>query len=119
MNNPVKTCFAAALLSLSGSLPASSAALSGTGAVRLDDPAMIQRGEKQFVRNCAVCHGDAGRGGRGKPLAARELDAQRVINTISSGLRRGSSFMPSFEKTLSPEQRRELAAYVLSLRKTP
>ena len=46
MNNPVKTCFAAALLSLSGSLPASSAALSGTGAVRLDDPAMIQRAEE-------------------------------------------------------------------------
>lgn len=114
-----RSIFAAGLLSFSGLLPASPAGTTGTEATQADDPAAIQRGEKQFARNCAVCHGHAGRGGRGKPLTARKLDAQRILNTITHGLRRGASFMPAFEKTLTIEQRQELAAYVLTLHNSP
>ena len=108
---------ATGLIVFTGLLPASPPVPAGSEAIRLDDPAVIQRGEKQFARTCAVCHGHAGSGGRGKPLADRNLDEKRIFNTITNGLRRGASFMPAFEKTLTPAQRRELIAYILTLGK--
>ena len=58
---------------------------------------------------CVFCHGDQGEGGHGggKPLAdARE--PVFIVQTVSEGRRD----MPSFAGALTPEQIRDVAAYV-------
>lgn len=97
---------------------ASSPAPLDTKASVLTDTTAVQRGEISFARTCAMCHGHAGTGGIGKPLAKRKLSPDRIFNTITNGLRRGASFMPTFDKKLSLETRWELVAYLLSLRQT-
>ncbi len=80
-----------------------------------DGAATIAAGESLFNRNCTVCHGKAGAGGRSRPLAGRTFDAQYLFTTISKGRKRGSLLMPPWEKTLREEQRWQLVAYIQSL----
>jgi mono/diheme cytochrome c family protein len=81
----------------------------------LSNPASVHRGEQEFGRTCAMCHGSGGTGGVGKRLADRHLQPDYVFQTISNGLRRGASFMPSFGLKLSEQVRWELVAYIMSL----
>jgi mono/diheme cytochrome c family protein len=73
-------------------------------------PADLTEGKRIFTTNCAVCHGDDGKGGHtgGAPLdRVRDLDA--AIATVTSG----RNNMPPFSSAFTPEQIRDVAAYVV------
>lgn len=86
----------------------------------------LAQGKKLFKENCAACHGETGAGDG--PLAAsldpaptNFLDANRMAqlsqfalyNTITLGV--DGTSMVSYEKTLSDEERWDLAFYIDSL----
>jgi cytochrome c oxidase cbb3-type subunit 3 len=82
-----------------------------------DDPGALAQGRQLFDGfNCAGCHGSAGGGGMGPPLADDDWiyggsDAQ-IYATIIQGRPNG---MPSFGQVLTGEAVWKLAAYVKSL----
>ncbi|HXI24686.1 MAG TPA: cytochrome c [Pyrinomonadaceae bacterium] len=76
-----------------------------------------------FKQHCAKCHGTDGRGRtvEGEIAGAQDftdqdwrqrVEEQRIINSITHG--RGQ--MPAFEKKLSKEQIKSLAAFVLTFK---
>jgi quinohemoprotein ethanol dehydrogenase len=100
------------LFALDGTLdqvPAPGAAMLltlNTAALGAADPT---KGRQVYDTACVFCHGEQGEGGHGggKPLAnARE--PVFVVQTVSEGRRE----MPSFAGALTPEQIRDVAAYV-------
>ena len=82
-----------------------------------DDPGALSQGRQLYNGfNCAGCHGGAGGGGMGPPLADKDWiygdsDAQ-IYATIVQGRPNG---MPSFGQALTGEAVWKLAAYVKSL----
>jgi mono/diheme cytochrome c family protein len=77
----------------------------------LSRPANLVEGKRLFTQACAVCHGDDGKGGHtgGAPLdRVRDLDA--AIQTVTSGR---NTNMPSFRSAFTPEQIRDVSAYVV------
>jgi mono/diheme cytochrome c family protein len=60
--------------------------------------------------NCAVCHGDDGKGGHtgGAPLD-KVADFTAAIQTVTAG----RNNMPSFRSSFTPEQIRDVSAYVV------
>ena len=82
-----------------------------------DDPGALAQGRQLYNSfNCAGCHGGAGGGGMGPPLADEDWiygnsDAQ-IYATIVQGRPNG---MPAFGPALSGEAVWKLAAYVKSL----
>ena len=83
------------------------------------DPEAVRAGHVLFVDNCAACHGREGRGIRA--VGAPDLtdgdwlhggDAKAILTSVLDG-RRGA--MPAFGATLSAENIKDLANYVLSL----
>jgi cytochrome c oxidase cbb3-type subunit 3 len=83
----------------------------------MDDPGALAQGRQLYNGfNCAGCHGGAGGGGMGPPLADEDWiygssDAQ-IYATIVQGRPNG---MPSFGQALTGEGVWKLAAYVKSL----
>ena len=78
-------------------------------------PAFGSTGQEIFQRNCAVCHGPAGQGGKGPaftpggPLSTLTFD-ERV--TFIGDPRSGLDIMPAWERRgMSKEQLRQVAAY--------
>ena len=76
-------------------------------------------GAKIFVENCAVCHGDAGKGNQelGAPNLADKIwlygsDEATLIETITNGR---SGVMPAWVGRLDPSTVKALAVYVHSL----
>ncbi len=70
----------------------------------------LVEGKRIFTTNCAVCHGDDGKGGHtgGAPLdKMRDLDA--AIATVTNG----RNNMPSFRGAFTPEQIRDVSVYVV------
>jgi cytochrome c oxidase cbb3-type subunit 3 len=82
-----------------------------------DDPGALSQGRQLYDGfNCAGCHGSAGGGGMGPPLADQDWiyggsDAQ-IYATIVQGRPNG---MPAFGQALMGEAVWKLAAYVKSL----
>ena len=82
-----------------------------------DDPGALTQGRQLYDGfNCAGCHGSAGGGGMGPPLADADWiyggsDAQ-IYATIVQGRPNG---MPSFGQMLTGEAVWKLAAYVKTL----
>lgn len=83
-------------------------------------------GEGLFQRNCAVCHGDEGRGDGPaaaglRPPPADFTDPERMgdlsLDDMLKAVSGGKGFMPSFEKLLSPEELRAVLRYIRSLSK--
>jgi putative heme-binding domain-containing protein len=83
--------------------------------VKLDDAAVIARGNSIFATTCGIgyCHGKEGRAGRGPRLAGRKLDKHYLFKTISNGV--NNSLMPAFKSQLSADEIWSVVAYILSL----
>jgi mono/diheme cytochrome c family protein len=94
-------------------------------------PADSERGAVLYRRYCAVCHGPEGRGD-GPNAASLEddrprdltdakyiggLSDERLVRVIAGGGQaiQGSRFMPPWGRTLTPDQIRDLVAYVRRL----
>ncbi len=76
-------------------------------------------GAKIFVENCAVCHGDAGKGNQelGAPDLTDKIwlygsDEASVIETITNGR---AGVMPAWVGRLDPSTIKAMAVYVHSL----
>lgn len=83
----------------------------GTAFTRPGEPINPQ---SLFERNCAKCHGVNGAKGA---FGAANLKKSTMTNeAIMERIRNGKRFMPSFRKKLSPDEIKELAGYVKSLR---
>lgn len=66
-----------------------------------------------FGNNCGRCHENFGlHAGPGPKLAGIKLNKEQVVTTIANG----RNAMPSFKKTLTPEQIDMYADYILSLK---
>lgn len=83
------------------------------------DPAMAANGKKSFDMLCVACHGMDGKGMQalGAPNLTDNIwlyggEPETIRETLVNG-RNGN--MPAFRDTLTDDQRRLLAAYVLSL----
>ena len=76
---------------------------------RLADANLVE-GKRIFTTNCAVCHGDDGKGGHtgGAPLD-KVADFNAAIQTVTAG----RNNMPSFRSSFTPEQIRDVSAYVV------
>jgi quinohemoprotein ethanol dehydrogenase len=105
------------LFGLDGTLPP---ALEGSPVSRLATPpvaaaaagraADATRGEQIYKQACALCHGADGKGGHGvgAPLVGLK-DLAAVTQTVTAG-RNG---MPPFRSSFTPEQIRDVSAYVV------
>jgi cytochrome c oxidase cbb3-type subunit 3 len=76
-------------------------------------------GAKIFADNCAICHGDAGKGNQelGAPNLADKIwlygsDEATIIDTITNGR---SGVMPAWVGRLDPATIKAMAVYVHSL----
>jgi quinohemoprotein ethanol dehydrogenase len=76
---------------------------------RLADANLVE-GKRIFTTNCAVCHGDDGKGGHtgGAPLD-KVADFNAAIQTVTAG----RNNMPSFRGSFTPEQIRDVSGYVI------
>jgi len=116
------------LLGLDGTLPpaspgtgvprttpaTSSAPATAPAPLRMAD-ANLAEGRRLFTQNCAVCHGDDGKGGHtgGAPLD-RVGDFASAVQTVTAG-RNG---MPAFRGSFTPEQIRDVSAHVIDALKS-
>ena len=76
----------------------------------LNDPRTIEVGRKVFETRCIFCHGRVAYPGRGPKLEPRKYDADFIYDRVTLGFRG----MPSFSHEFSEEERRAVAAYILS-----
>jgi alcohol dehydrogenase (cytochrome c) len=76
---------------------------------RIADANLVE-GKRIFTQTCAVCHGDDGKGGHtgGAPLT-RVTDLAAAIQTVTAG----RNNMPPFRAAFTPEQIRDVSAYVV------
>jgi mono/diheme cytochrome c family protein len=74
-------------------------------------------GATLFLANCAVCHGMRGEGDRGPSLITGPA-ASYTVDELVAKIARGKPLagMPRFKTTLSSEQIRAVAEYIVSLR---
>ena len=82
---------------------------------RLADADLV-RGKALYEQACVVCHGADGKGGHGvgAPLVSL-TDLGATIRTVSSG----RNSMPPFSATFTPEQVRDVSAYVVRILAAP
>jgi putative copper resistance protein D len=91
------------------------------------DAQSLARGRELYAANCVTCHGEHGRGAMparasvtrfgGMDLTADHMEAHSdgdLFWWISKGVR--DTAMPSFEDSLTAENRRHLVNYIRSLR---
>jgi mono/diheme cytochrome c family protein len=71
-------------------------------------------GKALFERNCARCHG--ANGAKGFFGAANLKKSVMTEEAIIERIENGKRFMPSFKKKFTPEEIKELAGYVKTLR---
>src|SRR5262245_1823704 len=62
------------------------------------DQGDVASGRQVYMRNCAVCHGDDGKGKSGPRLVGNSLSLDKIEKKVTDG----GSQMPSFKKQLSP-----------------
>ena len=75
-------------------------------------PADLAKGKDLFSGACVVCHGENGKGGThgGAPLTP-VLTRDAIVQIITNGRNQ----MPAFGSALRPQDREDIAAYVLQL----
>ena len=78
---------------------------------------LMEGGADLFSRQCASCHGAKGAGGViGPALARSEFTYGKTRSAIMESIRNGRpNGMPAFGATLTDEEIKDLATYVLSL----
>ena len=86
--------------------PAAASVLTGAAA----RAASLARGQQVYEQACVICHGTDGRGGHGvgAPLVG-VTDLAAAIQTVTSG----RNTMPPFSSVYTPEQIRDVSAYVV------
>ena len=72
--------------------------------------ANLVSGQAVYQQTCVVCHGEDGKGGHGggAPLVAL-TDLAATIQTVTAG----RNNMPPFRASFTPEQIRDVSAYVV------
>ena len=102
---PARRCHAAAAATPAAAAPAAAA----DGRARAGAANLVE-GKRIFTQACAVCHGDDGKGGHtgGAPLD-RVRDLAAAIQTVTQG----RNNMPPFRSAFTPEQIRDVSAYVV------
>lgn len=93
-----------------GSSPAMEVPTDITGQFDLE----LERGREIYGRQCTVCHGNEGQGGRGKRLnEGRALVEYPEIAGMVAAVREGKgSGMPSFESKLEPLEIDAVVRYI-------
>jgi alcohol dehydrogenase (cytochrome c) len=72
--------------------------------------ANLASGRQVFERACVICHGADGKGGHGGGASLADLrDITATIQTVTAG----RNSMPPFSSTLTPDQIRDVSAYVI------
>jgi cytochrome c6 len=86
-------------------------------------PAAAQDAAALYKPKCAMCHGADGKGDTpvGKKMGIHDLRSDEVQNMkdadIATIISDGKNKMPGYKKSLSPDQIKELVAYVRSFGK--
>lgn len=90
----------------------------------LEDPDLIERGQALFGRNCALCHGEAGRGvppersprAWGPPLTdVGAASADFMLRTGRMPLENSNERLRHQEQKVTDQERHALVAYIASL----
>jgi len=76
--------------------------------VRLQ-PDLVE-GKRIFTQSCAACHGEDGKGGH---LAGAPLDGMKDLAVAMRTVTEGRNNMPSFRNAFTPDQIRDVSAYVV------
>jgi alcohol dehydrogenase (cytochrome c) len=109
------------LFSLSGTLGPAPAPGAGQGGGHAGEsptpPANVGPGDPAagrqiFLDNCSTCHGADGRGGNGGPDLTAIPTAKQLQQVIAQ-ITNGGAGMPAFKGTLTEQQIRDVAAYVV------
>ena len=70
----------------------------------------LDNGRRLFAQVCAVCHGEDGKSGHGAaPSVAEMKDLDMVLQTVTAG----RNSMPAFRAVFTPEQIRDVSAFVV------
>jgi quinohemoprotein ethanol dehydrogenase len=72
-------------------------------------PADLAAGALVYNSMCAACHGEEGRGGHGGGISLANVDSTELVISI---VNQGRNRMPALSAAMSPEQLRDVAAYV-------
>jgi mono/diheme cytochrome c family protein len=86
-------------------------------------PAQAQNpAETVYKAKCAMCHGPDGKGSpTGIKMGAHDFtsaDVQKQTDAqLSDAIAKGKNKMPGYEKSLKPEQIKDLVAYIRALAK--
>jgi mono/diheme cytochrome c family protein len=94
----------------------------GTLAAAGDSASNNDKGKAAFKANCIACHGSNGAGTPlGKSIQAPDLRSQEIQKKsdaeLSQTIADGKNNMPSFKRTLNPEQVQAVITYVRELGK--
>ena len=94
------------------------------GACRHPRRTPVERGQGVFLRSCAGCHGQDGRGAHPpgfsvppRDLTTPELQARLSDGALRETIRYGKGQMPPFGASLLPEDVEDLVAFVRTLKR--
>jgi quinohemoprotein ethanol dehydrogenase len=103
------------LFSLQGTLdealPSGSAESARRGTEAATGTADLEAGKAAYLMMCAACHGEEGRGGHGGGIS---LEQSRTVEFVVSIVNQGRNRMPAMGTALTPEQLRDISAYVVA-----
>jgi alcohol dehydrogenase (cytochrome c) len=71
----------------------------------------VKRGEQIYKQTCVACHGTDGKGDHGGASLLAMKDVAAAMQTVAAG----RNSMPSFGSAFSPEQIRDVSAYVVEV----
>ena len=89
--------------------------------VAFSAPAHAQNAETIYKGKCAGCHGADGTGSAiGKKMGVRDFHSAEVQkqsdDELSAVIEKGKNKMPPYEKSLKPDQIKELVAYIRTMK---
>jgi cytochrome c oxidase cbb3-type subunit 3 len=110
----VALALALTIFSVAGYLSRCGPQLSVTQTVSAQDIS----GKELFANNCARCHGDDAKGGKGPDLTAAKRQAKWADSEepLIKRITNGGLIMPKFGKKLKPEEIKAIADYVRTLK---